>query len=441
VNSKLLFFVFLLVCVYFANNYLSSYLPANTYLGSKNLGYKSKKWLMTYLAKHKNPKLKIKVKNRVYQLSYEDLGVVFDLNSTYDKLVAETKLPLYQKMINFWKSFRSSRTVLPAIIFTQDYYDKVANLRFNFSKAEDQIKVDKRKKSLVYENYQDIFIINDNSLAKEIVSNFGQKKVLEPKLERVFNSEKKIKMDAYNRQIAQILEKPVYLYYRNEKQEKTVLSEKVLQKLLEIKYDQESEQLSVGVNKVELANQLSVFNRQINLSSDLQFDQKHFKESLTALILTRFDGNQSDYISVRLVNKPNTDGTKANKYIEIDLSQQNMYLWENGENMAVYRISSGLYYPTPPGKYQILNKAPNAYSEIYHVWMPFWMAFSLDPKVNAYLGIHELPYYYDITGTEIRRPRDFIGSPHTGGCVSLDVGEARQVYDWAEVGTLVMIFE
>jgi lipoprotein-anchoring transpeptidase ErfK/SrfK len=146
-------------------------------------------------------------------------------------------------------------------------------------------------------------------------------------------------------------------------------------------------------------------------------------------------------VIVSFSEAPNTEGEVAEKYIEIDLSQQKMYLWEGGENVAVHRVSSGLYYATPPGHYQILNKANNAYSYIYHVWMPFWMAFSLDPQVNAYLGIHELPYWVDGVGQEIRRPRDFIGSPHTGGCVSLDVGEAELVYNWAEVGTPVWIFE
>jgi lipoprotein-anchoring transpeptidase ErfK/SrfK len=100
-----------------------------------------------------------------------------------------------------------------------------------------------------------------------------------------------------------------------------------------------------------------------------------------------------------------------------------------------------LYYPTPPGHYQILNKAKNAFSDIYYVYMPYWMAFYLDPKINAYLGIHELPYWVTNDGQQIRRPRDFLGSPHTGGCISLDVGIAEKVYNWAEVGTKVEIYE
>ena len=50
-------------------------------------------------------------------------------------------------------------------------------------------------------------------------------------------------------------------------------------------------------------------------------------------------------------------------------------------------------------------------------------------------------YWIDSNGETIRRPRDFIGSPHTGGCVSLDVGMAKIVYDWADEGMLVLIYD
>ena len=198
--------------------------------------------------------------------------------------------------------------------------------------------------------------------------------------------------------------------------------------------------MSIGVKEPVFSQIMTGFQTQL-LNNDLQFNLKKLKQDLASLISTRFNGYDSNYVYAELIEKPNTEGKYADKYIEIDLSQQKMYLWENKEVLGIYIISSGLYFPTPPGQYKILNKALNAYSFIYHVWMPYWMAFSLDPTVNAYLGIHELPYYYDVTGTEIRRPRDFLGSPHTGGCVSLDVGIAEQVYNWVNIGTPVVIYE
>lgn len=137
---------------------------------------------------------------------------------------------------------------------------------------------------------------------------------------------------------------------------------------------------------------------------------------------------------------PNSDGSLSRKYIEVDLTQQKMYLFQNGMVQNSYSISTGLDYPTPTGKFIIFNKAMNAYSGIYHVWMPYWLGFYIDPKLHASFGVHELPYWYS-KGLKVRRPRENIGSPHTGGCIALDIGKAKEVYVFADIGTPMYIFD
>lgn len=434
-------FIFIVASILVFSYFTSHYLPPNTYLADQNYGFWQTNSLLTRLAKQSNPKLKIKVQNRTYQFDYQSLGIVFDLNATYADLTKETKLSLIKRLINFYHSFWSSRTVMPKLLFTQDYYEKLKALEFDFSAQTDQVMVNSRRKNLVYENNQDRFLIDPQSLAKEIVNNFGKTQVLKPQLHRVFDNQMLLKVQDYNKRLEQAVSKPVNLYYENGHQLNFQWQSADLQSLLTITYDQQSQQLSIGISDLVLKQKAQELGQQLNLGQDLQFDLEHLKQNLNSLIMARFNHQESDSVWVRLIEKPNTNGSRADKYIEIDLSQQKMYRWEQGKNIAIHSISSGLYYPTPPGEYQILNKALNAYSYIYHVWMPYWMAFSLDPKVNAYLGIHELPYWVDYSGQEIRRPRDFIGSPHTGGCVSLDIGEAKIVYDWAKVGTPVFIFD
>ena len=418
------------------NYYVANHLPANTYLNSDNFGLKNRNEILLYLATHKNPTLKIEVEKRIYQFEYADLGIIFDLNATYADLVASG-----DGLRNFWSGFASSRTIVPKLIFTQDYFDKLESMQFDFSTSKDEVRVDEKKKNLVYQNNQDIFVIDSESLRKEITDQFGKKNILRPRIHRVFNNSGRLKVEDYNRKIKNVLDVPVSLYYENGTQAIAEIPKNDLQALIIINYEPQSELLSIGVSDEILISKINDLNRRLNLSADLELDRTDLKTKLISLINSRFNGVPVDYVYARLVESPNTNGEEAAKYIEIDISQQKMYLWENGQNIAIHRVSSGLYYPTPPGRYQILNKANNAYSSIYHVWMPYWMAFSLDRKVNAYLGIHELPYWIDSGGQEIRRPRDFIGSPHTGGCVSLDVGEAEKVYAWAQVGMPVIIFE
>lgn len=429
--------VFLLVLV----NYTATYVPANTYLSSHNLGCQKTKAFLDYLAKQKDAKIRIKVNGRVYLFSYNKLGVIFDLNTTYSNITKQSQLPVLSRFRTYAKSFNSKAAFVPQFIFTQDYFERIKNLEFDFTKNSDQITVNPKNKQLTYDSYQERFVIDPLSLQKEIIANFGKNNILEPQLHRVFNNDTKLRVETYNQKIGQIFYKPLKLVY--EKSDKVIaeLSGNDLRSLLSVDYNQENQVLSVGVDDSMLSAKTMQLANNLSLGSDLQLDKQDFRNNLVALINSRFNGNSSNYVYLRLIEKPNTSGIEANKYIEIDISQQKMYLWENNNNFARYSISSGLYYPTPPGKYKILNKANNAYSDIYHVWMPYWMAFSLDPKVNAYLGIHELPYWVDNNGKTIRRPRDFIGSPHTGGCVSLDVGMAKIVYDWADEGMPVLIYD
>ena len=72
--------------------------------------------------------------------------------------------------------------------------------------------------------------------------------------------------------------------------------------------------------------------------------------------------------------------------------------------------------------------------------MPYWMGFEFSKELGAYFGIHELPYFYSGT-KKIQRPREFIGAPNTGGCVALDIGDAKEVYQLANLGTPVVIYQ
>jgi lipoprotein-anchoring transpeptidase ErfK/SrfK len=64
--------------------------------------------------------------------------------------------------------------------------------------------------------------------------------------------------------------------------------------------------------------------------------------------------------------------------------------------------------------------------------MPFWMAVAADGK----FGIHELPEWPG----GYKEGANHLGIPVSHGCIRLGVGPAKQVYDWTEVGTPVVIY-
>jgi hypothetical protein len=121
------------------------------------------------------------------------------------------------------------------------------------------------------------------------------------------------------------------------------------------------------------------------------------------------------------------------KYIDVNLSTQIMTTFENGTLLNSYLISSGKRgMETPRGQHQIYNKAPRAYSKAYGLYMPNWMAIVADGK----FGIHELPEWPG----GYKEGANHLGIPVSHGCMRLGVGSAKTVYDFANIGTPVIVY-
>lgn len=121
------------------------------------------------------------------------------------------------------------------------------------------------------------------------------------------------------------------------------------------------------------------------------------------------------------------------KYIDVNLATQVMTTFENGKLLDAYLISSGKRgMATPSGAHQIYNKAPRAYSKAYGLYMPNWMAIVPDGK----FGIHELPEWPG----GYKEGANHLGIPVSHGCMRLGVGPAKIVYDWADIGTPVIVY-
>lgn len=136
-----------------------------------------------------------------------------------------------------------------------------------------------------------------------------------------------------------------------------------------------------------------------------------------------------------------TDGLYASRYIEIDDSQQHLYLWQDGKVVKDYEISGFYDQYAVYGVFSIINKSPNAWSNIAKKWMPWWMAYHYDSRQNAMLGIHELVYWTDENGVYHEESSDSIGQKKSGGCIRLDRGKAEEFYQMITVGTPVLIHE
>jgi hypothetical protein len=125
------------------------------------------------------------------------------------------------------------------------------------------------------------------------------------------------------------------------------------------------------------------------------------------------------------------DPIKLKKRIDVSLARQELTYYLGDKPLAVRTVSTGKKStPTPVGTFSINNKAPRAWSPGARLWMPWWMSF----KGSAY-GLHELPEW---PGGK-KEGANHLGKAVSGGCIRLGVGAAKELYDWAEIGTQVVI--
>jgi lipoprotein-anchoring transpeptidase ErfK/SrfK len=124
----------------------------------------------------------------------------------------------------------------------------------------------------------------------------------------------------------------------------------------------------------------------------------------------------------------------GNKLILVDISEQRMYVYQDGGLLWSFVVSTGEPgRDTRPGTYSVLNKIPNAYAATWNLWMPNWLGIYWAGSLQN--GIHALP----ILSNGLRLWDGYLGSRVSYGCVILGIAEAQMLYDWAEVGTPVNI--
>jgi lipoprotein-anchoring transpeptidase ErfK/SrfK len=109
------------------------------------------------------------------------------------------------------------------------------------------------------------------------------------------------------------------------------------------------------------------------------------------------------------------------RHVEVWLDRQVVLLVDDGGRVrTIISASSGAAgHDTPAGTFSVSRKELRSWSVPYSVWMP-WASY-----FTGGIALHEsasVPAY-----------------PASHGCVRLPAGFARQVYDFAPIGTPVIV--
>ncbi len=143
----------------------------------------------------------------------------------------------------------------------------------------------------------------------------------------------------------------------------------------------------------------------------------------------------NDKVIARVI--PNTtppEGADGDRWIEINLYEQTLAVYDDRELVFATLIASGLEpFWTRPGLFQIFEKLETT---------PMRGSFEADRSDAYYLEDVPWTMYFDqaraLHGAYWRAN---LGFPQSHGCVNLTVGDSRWLFDWAEVGDWVYVWD
>jgi hypothetical protein len=128
------------------------------------------------------------------------------------------------------------------------------------------------------------------------------------------------------------------------------------------------------------------------------------------------------------------DGVTGDRWIEINLYEQTLAVYQDRQLVFATLIASGLDpFWTRPGLFQIFDK---------QVTTPMRGSFEPDRSDAYYLEDVPWTMYFDqaraLHGAYWRAN---LGFPQSHGCVNLSVGDSRWLFDWAVMGDWVYVWD
>lgn len=137
----------------------------------------------------------------------------------------------------------------------------------------------------------------------------------------------------------------------------------------------------------------------------------------------------------RVLPNPNPpDGVTGDRWIEVNLYEQTIAVYENKQLVFATLIATGLDpFFTRPGLFQIYKKLETT---------PMAGAFAADRSDFYYLQDVAWTMYYDkARALHAAYWRTRFGYPQSHGCVNLSPGDAHWLFEWAKEGDWVYVWD
>ena len=133
--------------------------------------------------------------------------------------------------------------------------------------------------------------------------------------------------------------------------------------------------------------------------------------------------------------KPKNKAAAGAKRIVVDISEQRCWRYQGEQLLNTWRCSTARPgYATRVGTFRVQSKLSKAYGSTWNIWMPYWLGIYWSGRVEN--GFHGLPWN---ATTGARTWAGLVGTPITYGCIMLDNKAMKQLWEWADIGTTVVI--
>ncbi len=127
-------------------------------------------------------------------------------------------------------------------------------------------------------------------------------------------------------------------------------------------------------------------------------------------------------------------GSGSGRRIVYSNSAQRVWLIDGNENIVDYYAVSGKRGVPSPGQYRVFSKSTLAYAGHDGITMKHMVRFAWGSELA--IGFHAIPRYAD--GSRLQSDAA-LGSYRSAGCVRQSDHKAQALYNWAGIGTRVVV--
>ena len=427
-------------------------------VAGKDLSFKTQNQAREILASVKaDRKYKVKAGNETFDANSKDFGVSYDLDRTLSQAYSIGHSgPI--ALLGFFDANRMGQ-------IGYSYNIDSSELKKFTTKIVSAVGKEPVNASLK-SNAGNIEIINDQDgfrIDQKLLTSLIQSAIADDKNTNINLEPKPVKASLLASDLAtaknkaeDILSRSVVLNYEGQQfvpDKNTMgywLEFKQLQKengITELEVSLSREQIKGYLQSV--ANQINISpkNKKVNIrngvSSVEQEGQNGKSILLDPAVEKIFSTLNSSSVSVNLQSEPIAFKTETNRsigldygnYIEINLSSQRLWAYQDNKSIFSTAITSGATgagFPTVTGLFSIYAKERGRYLNgrpygwDYNVYVDYWMPFT-----GGY-GLHDADWRSAFGGQDY-----YYGGSH--GCVNMPKSSAAFIYGWASVGTPVWV--